>query len=79
MKNNRIINRGIFGIQHCFICCPSVSTVSGDTGIEPRTVGTSVLAVRSSSHSARSHPQNGRIAYQKMMKVVFILVPVSMY
>jgi hypothetical protein len=33
-------------IQHCFICRPSDPTVSEDAGIEPRTVATSVLAVR---------------------------------
>jgi hypothetical protein len=42
--------------QHCFICCPSDSTVSEDAGIEPRTVATTALAVRCSNHSARSHP-----------------------
>ncbi len=53
---------GIFGIflcmyfiQHWFICRPSDSTVSEDTEIEPRTVATSSLAVRRSSHSATSH------------------------
>ncbi len=39
-------------IQHCFICCPSDSTVSED-GIDPRTLA---LAVRRSYHSAMSHP-----------------------
>jgi hypothetical protein len=43
-------------IQHCFIGRPSESTVSEDAGIEPRTVATSALAVRRSSHSATSHP-----------------------
>ncbi len=28
----------MYVIQHCFICCPSDSTVSEDVGIEPRTV-----------------------------------------
>jgi hypothetical protein len=46
----------IYDIQHCFICHPSYSTVSEDAGIEPRTVATTVLAVRHSNHSARSHP-----------------------
>jgi hypothetical protein len=41
----------MYFIQHCFICCPSDSTVSEDAGIEPRTVATSALAVRRSSHS----------------------------
>ena len=35
-------------IQHCFICRPSNFTVSEDAGIEPRTVATLALAVRSS-------------------------------
>ncbi len=49
----------MYCIQHC-----SDSTVAEDAGIEPRTVATSVLAVRRSSittrlgiHKARSHPQ----------------------
>ncbi len=44
-------------IQHCFICRLSGSTVSEDAGIEPRTVATFALAVKRSSHSARSKPQ----------------------
>jgi hypothetical protein len=44
--------------QHCFICRPSDSTVSEDAGIEPRTIVTTALAVRRSSHSATSHPQD---------------------
>jgi hypothetical protein len=32
-------------IQHCVICRHSVSTVSEDAGIEPRTVATLALAV----------------------------------
>ncbi len=47
----------MYGIQHCFICRPSDSTVSEDAGIEPRTVATTALAVRRSNQSARSHPQ----------------------
>ncbi len=61
-----IINRGIFlgffllcmlgyCIQHCFICRPSDSNVSEYAGIEPRTVATLALAVRSSNNSARSY------------------------
>jgi hypothetical protein len=46
----------MYDIQHCFICCPSDSTVSEDTGMEPRTVATMALAVRRSNNSARSHP-----------------------
>ncbi len=46
----------MYFIQHCFICRPSDSTVSEDAGIEPRTVATSALGVRRSSHSATSHP-----------------------
>ncbi len=37
-------------IQHCFICCPSDSTVPSDAGIKPRTVATGALAVRHSNH-----------------------------
>ncbi len=33
-------------IQHCFICCPSDSTVSEDARIELRTVATLALAFR---------------------------------
>jgi hypothetical protein len=40
----------MYDIQHSFICRPSDSTVSEDAGIEPRTVATTVLAVRSSNH-----------------------------
>jgi hypothetical protein len=40
----------IYCIQHCFICRPSDSTVLEDAGIEPRTVATSVLAIRHSNH-----------------------------
>ncbi len=52
---------GSFGIGYvlCFICRPSVSTVSEDARIEPWTVTTSAYAVRRSSHSNRSHPQLG--------------------
>jgi|688.fasta_scaffold2754107_1 hypothetical protein len=39
-------------IQHCFIYHPSDSTASEDAGTKPRTVATSALAVRGSSHSA---------------------------
>ena len=45
----------MYFIQHCFI---SDSPVSADAGIEPRTVATSALAVRRSSHSATSHPHS---------------------
>ncbi len=48
--------------QHCFICRPSDSTVSEDAGIEPRPVATSALAVSRSNHSARSHPQLGKMS-----------------
>ncbi len=34
---------------------PSDSIVSGEAGIEPRTVSITALAVRRSNHSARSH------------------------
>ena len=36
--------------QHCFICCPSYSTVSEDAGIDAKTVVTSALAVKRSNH-----------------------------
>ncbi len=39
-----------------FICRPSVSTVSEDDGIEPRTVANLALAARCSNYSARFHP-----------------------
>jgi hypothetical protein len=41
----------MYDIQNCFICHPSDSTVSGDAGIEPRTVATTALAVRRSNYS----------------------------
>jgi hypothetical protein len=43
------------GIQHCFLCRPSDSTVSEDAGIEPRTVATMALTARRSNHLARFH------------------------
>jgi hypothetical protein len=47
----------MYFIQHWFICRPSDATVSEMLhGIEPRTVATLALAVRRSTHSARSHP-----------------------
>jgi hypothetical protein len=46
-------------IQHCFICCPSDSTLSADAGIGPRTGATSALIAIRSNHSARSHPLLG--------------------
>jgi hypothetical protein len=52
----------MYFVQHCFICRPSDSTVSEDAGIEPRTVATSAMAVRRSSHSATSHPRLGYIS-----------------
>ncbi len=54
--------KSMYFIQHCFLCRPSASTASEDAGIEPRTVDTSALAVRRSSHSATSHPQLGYIS-----------------
>ncbi len=48
-----------FFIRHCFISRPSDSTVSGDAGIEPRTVATSALAVRRFNNLTRSNPQLG--------------------
>ncbi len=44
----------MYCIHYCFICRPSDSTVSEDAGIEPRTVVTTALTVRSSNHSAHS-------------------------
>ncbi len=45
----------MYVIQLCFICRPSDSTVSEDTGFEPRTVATLALTARHShNHSARS-------------------------
>jgi hypothetical protein len=38
----------MYFIQHCFICRPLDSTVSGDGGIESRTVANLTLAVRRS-------------------------------
>jgi hypothetical protein len=52
----RILTVFTYFIQHCFICRPSDSTVSENAGIKPRTVATSALAVRRSSHSATSSP-----------------------
>ncbi len=40
----------LYGIQHCFICRPSDSTVSEDARIEPRAVATLAWAVRRSNH-----------------------------
>jgi hypothetical protein len=40
----------MYYIQHCFICRPSVSTVSEDAEVEPRTVAISALEVRRSNH-----------------------------
>jgi hypothetical protein len=45
----------MYFIQHCFICRLSDYTVTKDAGIEPRTIATSALAIRRSSHSATSH------------------------
>ncbi len=50
----------MYFIQHCFICRPSDSTVSEDALIEPRTVATSALAIRRSSHTATSHPHSAK-------------------
>jgi hypothetical protein len=66
----RNFNREIFWIfslctvliQHCFICRLLDSTVLEDAGVEPRAVATLALAVRSSNHSARSHPLLGYIS-----------------
>jgi hypothetical protein len=60
-------------IQHCFICLLSVSTVSEDAGIEPRTVATWALIARRSNHSDRSHPQR----YLTLLWVLNITVRVK--
>jgi hypothetical protein len=52
----------MYFIPHCFNCRPSESFVSGDAGIEPRTVATVALAVRCSDLSAGSNPQLGYIS-----------------
>ncbi len=45
----------IYFVQHSVICHPSNSTVSEDSGVEPKTFAASALAVRrSSNHTARS-------------------------
>ncbi len=45
-KEGGIFSEIFCDIQHCIICRPSVSTVSEDAGIEPRTVATTSLAVK---------------------------------
>ncbi len=40
--------------------------VPEDARIEPRAVATSALAVRSSNHSARSHPQNSATSHPQL-------------
>ncbi len=45
----------MYFIQRSFICRPSDSPVSENAGIEPRTLATSALAVRRSTHLASSH------------------------
>ncbi len=73
-----IVSFGIGYTVLCFICRPSVSTLSEDAEIEPRTVTTSAYAVRRSSysnrsnpHSARSHPKLGLISSTtRLLKVL---------
>ncbi len=48
----------MYVIQHCFICCPSDSTVLEDAGIEPRTDASLALTARRSNNSAISHPHS---------------------
>jgi hypothetical protein len=43
-------------IKHYFICHPSDSTVSKDSGIESRTVVTTALTAMRYNNSAKSHP-----------------------
>ncbi len=57
-----------YGIQHCFICRPSDSTMSEDAGIEPKSVATSALAVRTANHY-RSHPRTYNIAETQILYV----------
>jgi hypothetical protein len=47
--------------QHCFVCRPSDSIVSEDVGIEPRTLATSVLAVRDALATRLHHHHNYHI------------------
>ncbi len=47
----------MYCIQYYFICHPQIPLCRR---IEPRTVATSALAVRSSNNSARSHPHSAR-------------------
>jgi hypothetical protein len=56
--------------QHCFICCPSVSTVSEGVEIEPRTTATLALLFRRSFHSAISHPRLGYISSMELINPV---------
>jgi hypothetical protein len=42
--------------MYYFICHPSDSTVSEDSGIEPRTVATTAMTARRYNNSAKSHP-----------------------
>jgi hypothetical protein len=44
--DSSVINVSSSRVQHCFICCPSDSTVSEEAGIEPRTVASFAMAVR---------------------------------
>jgi len=44
----------MYVIQHCFICRPLNSTVSGDAGIDPKIVETLALAARRFSNLAQS-------------------------
>ncbi len=39
-KKEDVFDFFMYFIQHCFICRPSISNVSEDAGIEPRTVAT---------------------------------------
>jgi hypothetical protein len=72
----------MYCIQHCFICCPSDSTVSEDARIEPRTVATSASTARRSDYhtrldldlfhySARSHRHFARFHPQTRLDLIY--------
>jgi hypothetical protein len=60
----------LYIIQHCFVCCPSDSTVLEDAGIKPKTVATLALTASRSNHLARSHP----LAKSKTPEIIAFLI-----